>query len=78
MKKFPSSYAITELVCYKPGDTGKHLSPQEKEINLQQTGMKRKDDVKGKKERNKDGRLQMHPRTILESKSIPGLPKAQL
>lgn len=51
-------------MCYKPGDTGKHLFPQEKEIHLQHTGMKRKelDDGKGKRERNKDRRLQMNPR----------------
>ena len=64
MKKIPSSWGITELVCYKPGDTGKHLFPQEKEIHLQHTRMKRKelDDGKGKRERNKDRRLQMNPR----------------
>lgn len=52
-------------MCYKPGDTGKHLSPQGKEILLQWTGMKRKerDDGKGERVRKKEGRLQMNPRT---------------
>ena len=69
-------------MCYKPGDIGKHLSPQGKENLLQWTGMKRKelDDGKGERERKEEGRLQMNPRTqsCWNPDPLPDFPIAQL